>query len=218
LKTVPETIKIQQAKIAEMMKNYEVLDKYRYEISNEDTRAKWSVFGLPQKTEDQVKAVEANLEGDELAFKNRLLADQEIFTNRLNTLSSFITEFSKYSDIGMISEINQESIKIFAELKECQQLVALFNSREKLFGIEPTPYEQVGQLGREFEPYRSLWVTTGEWIKGRDSWLLGNFVDLNAEEVEKNIANTYKVVYKSIKQFKNQPGCLAVAQKVSMDL
>lgn len=114
----------------------------------------------------------------------------------------------------MISEINQESAKISSELKECQQLVTLFNSREKLFGIEPTTYDQVSQLVKDFEPYKSLWATTGEWLKGKDAWLLGNFVELNAEDVEKNIANSYKVVYKSIKQFKNQPGCLAVATKV----
>ena len=114
----------------------------------------------------------------------------------------------------MISEINQESARISAELKECQQLIALFNSREKLFGIEPTAYEQVSQLGRDFEPYKNLWSATGEWHKGKDAWRLGNFIDLDAEEVEKSIANSYKVVYKSIKQFKNQPGCLAVATKV----
>ena len=218
LKTVPDTIKLQQVRIVEMMKNYEVLDRYRYDTSNEDVRAKWSVFALPQKIDDQLKSIESNLEGDELVFKNRLLADQEIFTDRINTLNTFINDFSKYIDIDMINEINEDSTKISLELKECQQLVALFNSREKLFGIEPTAYDQVGQFLRDFEPYKNLWATTGEWLKSKDAWRLGAFVDLNAEEVEKNIANAYKVVYKSIKQFKNQPGCLAVATKVRMNL
>ena len=115
----------------------------------------------------------------------------------------------------MINEIVSESSRISTELKDCQQLIAIFNSREKLFGIEPTVYDNVSQLSKEFEPYKNLWVTTSEWIKGKDSWNLGKFLNLNAEEVEKSIANAYKVVYKSIKQFKNQPGCLAVATKVS---
>jgi dynein heavy chain len=79
LKTIPEMIKLQQLKIQEMSKNYDVLDKYRYECSNEDVRSKWAVYSLPQKTDDQLKAIEANLESDELVFKNRLFADQEVF-------------------------------------------------------------------------------------------------------------------------------------------
>lgn len=94
LKTVPDTIKQLQFKITDMLKNYEVLDKYRHESSNEDIRAKWTVFGLPQKTDEQLKAVEASLEGDELVFKNKLFADQEVFY--------FISQLFRFSEIALI--------------------------------------------------------------------------------------------------------------------
>lgn len=216
MKTVPEIIKQQQIKIQEMLKNYEILDRYRYESSNEDVRAKWTAFGLPLKVDELLKATELSAEVDENNFKVRLGADQEVFKDRINTLNTLINDFSKNSDITVINEIVAESAKITAELKECQQLVQLFNTREKLFGLEPTAYEEVAGLLKEFDPYRSLWVTTADWLKWKDTWLLGSFIELNAEEVEKNLNNSYKVVFKSLKQFKNQPGCLAVATQVSI--
>ena len=214
MKTIPDIVKQQSLKINEMNRNYEILDRYRYESSNEDVRSRWTAFGWPQKISELLISTEAAAEVDENLFKNRLAVDQEVFKDRLNTLNNMITEFSKNSDITLISEINQDSAKISTELKECQQLVALFNSREKLFGIEPTVYDEVAQSSKDFEPYKSLWSTTADWLKWKDLWTLGKFVDLNADDVEKNLNNSFKVVFKSLKQFKNQPRCLAVATQV----
>jgi dynein heavy chain len=214
MRTVPDTIKQQQLKIQEMLKNYDTLDRYRYECSNEDIRAKWQVFGGPQKVEELLKQTEVSADSDENTFRVRLAADQEVFKDRINTLNSLIQDFSKNSDITLIQDIVQDSSKIATDLKDCQQLAALFNSRERLFNLEPTVYEEVAQLTKDFEPYKSLWVTTADWLKWKDTWMLGSFVDLNAEEVEKGLNNAFRVVFKSLKQFRNEPGCLAVATQV----
>ena len=214
MKTVPDVIKQQQIKIQDTLKNYDTLERYRYECSNEDFRAKWTAYGWPLKTEELLKTTEVSLEAEENSFKARLSADQEVFKDRINTLNTLISDFSKNSDITIINEIAPESEKISNEIKECQQLVTLFNSRERLFGNEPTVYDEVAQAAKEFEPYKNLWMTTADWLKWKDAWTLGSFIDLNAEEVEKNLNNSYKIVFKCLKQFKNQPGCFAVASQV----
>ena len=218
IKTIPEVSRAQSLKIQEMLHNYEILEKHRFECSNEDVRAKWNVFGLPLRVEELLIAAETNLATDEVTFSRNLAMDQEVFKDRIHTLTTNINEFSKHTDLTRITEIVAEVNKITNELKEVQSLSSLFNSRERLFNLEPTKYEEVGQLTRDFEPYKSLWLTCSDWTKWKDQWLYGSFLELNAEDVEKNLMNAWRNIFKSFKFFKNSPGCLAVASQIKQEM
>ncbi|KAJ1566068.1 Dynein heavy chain 1, axonemal [Nowakowskiella sp. JEL0078] len=218
MKTIPETCRVQNGKIQEMLHNYDILEKYKFEHSNEDFKARWSAYGWPMKVEEMVRTTEVSLEVDEASFMRNLVSDQEVFRDRVNQISSVIADFSHHTDLSRIAEIVSEIAKITMELKECQNLVSLFNSRERLFNLEVTHYDEVAQLVKEFEPYRSLWQTSNDWIKWKNAWLHGSFLDLNAEEVEKNLMNAWRVMFKSVKHFKQIPGCLHVATQIKDEM
>ncbi|KAJ3087451.1 Dynein heavy chain 1, axonemal [Quaeritorhiza haematococci] len=218
IKTIPDTIKEQNLRIQEMLQNYEILEKYKYEQSNEDFRARWNAIAWPLRIEESVKAAEAALEVDEAAFLRNLVSDQEVFKERINQLGVIIYEFSKHTDLDRIGEIVAEVHKVSMELKECQNLAALFNSRERLFNMEVTHYDELQQHVKDFEPYKSLWLTASDWFKWKASWLHGPFLDLNAEDVEKNLMNAWRNIFKSVKHFKQIPGCLAVANQVKEEM
>ncbi|KAI8820875.1 dynein heavy chain and region D6 of dynein motor-domain-containing protein [Fimicolochytrium jonesii] len=218
MRTIPETVRMQHSRITEMLQYYDVLEKYRHELSNEDFRAKWQAYTWPMRVDEMIKQTETSLETDEQTFLKNLAADQEIFKERVHTLSTIIVDFSKHSDVGKIADIALEVHKTSQELKECQNLAALFNSRERLFNLEVTHYDEVSQLGKDFEPYKNLWLTAADWTKWRTQWLSGSFLDLNAEDVEKNLMNAWRVMFKSVKTFKSQPGCLAVAMQMKEEM
>lgn len=73
-------------------------------------------------------------------------------------------------------------------------------------------------MSKDFEPFKSLWLTVNDWVKWKAQWLNGSFLELNAEEVEKNLTNAWRVMFKSVKQFKAQPGVLGVASKVKDEM
>ena len=214
MRTVPDIVRSQVARISEMLHNYEILERHRYELSNEDFRARWQAFSWPGKVDEMLRTTEATVEADENSFMRNLTQDQEIFKERVHTLGTIIADFSKNTDMSRLNEIVIEVHKISMELKECQNLVTLFNSRERLFNLEVTHYEEVAQLNKDFEPYRSLWLTAADWTKWRNQWLHGSFLELSAEDVERNLMNAWRTVFKSVKHFKNVPGCLAVANQV----
>ncbi|KAJ3125137.1 Dynein heavy chain 1, axonemal [Nowakowskiella sp. JEL0407] len=218
MKTVPETCRVQNQRIQEMLHNYKILERYKYELSNEDFKSKWNAYGWPMRIEEMVRATEGSLEVDEASFMRNLVSDQEIFKERVNQLSASIADFSRHTDLNRIAEIVTEVAKITMELKECQNLVALFNSRERLFNMDITHYEDVVQLSKDFEPYRSLWLTANDWIKWKNAWLHGSFLDLNAEEVEKNLMNSWRTMFKSVKHFKQIQGCLQVATQIKDEM
>lgn len=218
MKTVPETVKAQQVKVAELMKHYDVLTKHKFELSNEDSRARWNVFGWPLKVEETMRQVEAAMEVDEQTFLKNLQSDQEAYRERVHNLSVVVSDFHKNDDLGRVAEITAEVQRVSIELRECQNLSTLFNSRERLFNLEVTKYEELASMAKEFEPYKALWTTASDWVKWKNSWLHGKFTDLDAEEVEKNLTNGFRTAFKAVKQFKTFPGVLNVATTIKDEM
>lgn len=209
--SINESLKKAQAFLDEMLDQYEILDNHKFEISNEEMRARWTAFAWPAKIADLMVQTEISMAADEINFAKNLQVDQEVFKDRINNLTASITEFAKFSDLTRIGDIVGEVNKVLDGLKEVQALVLLFNSREKLFNLEPTRYDEVPQLVRDFEPFKTFWITAGDWSKWKDQWMCGSFLELNAEEVERNLSNAWKNVFKSLKSFKNAPGPLEAA-------
>lgn len=62
-------------------------------------------------------------------------------------------------------------------------------------------YEKLTKLMKDFEPYRNLWVTCSDWLKWYDMWMNDPIASIDAENIEKNVTESYKSMHKAIKQF-----------------
>ena len=146
------------------------------------------------------------------------ISDQEIFKERLNQLNNVVSDFAKHHDLERINEIVAEVARVVIEIKECTNNAHLINSREKLFEQNITVYEEIGSLAKDFEPYKAFWTTTADWLKWRQAWLYGSFLALQAEDVDKNLTNAWRVILKAVKNFKQIPNVLAVANKIKDEM
>lgn len=54
---------------------------------------------------------------------------------------------------------------------------------------------------KDFEPYRNLWITCSDWLKWYDMWMNDPISSIDAENIEKNVTESYKAMHKAIKQF-----------------
>lgn len=59
---------------------------------------------------------------------------------------------------------------------------------------------------KEFEPFRLLWVTASDWQRWYESWMNDPLLSINAEDVEKNVLDSYKIMHKSVRIFQDSPG------------
>jgi dynein heavy chain len=143
MKTIPAIVKAQEAELQDMLHNYDLLEKYKIELPNEDFKARWNAFSWPIKIEEMVESSKLALDVDHGNFMKNLSTDQELFTERLDNLSVVINDFSKNIDMANVAEVVAEVHKVAFDLKECQNLSVLFNSRERLFNLDVTHYEQV---------------------------------------------------------------------------
>jgi dynein heavy chain, axonemal len=42
---------------------------------------------------------------------------------------------------------------------------------------------------KDFEPYRILWSTASDWLRSYDSWMNDPIISVNAEDIEKVVAD-----------------------------
>jgi dynein heavy chain len=92
--------------------------------------------------------------------------------------------------------IASEARKINEQLRAAENKARLFNSQETLFGVPPTDYSRLRKNVENFEPYSYLWITADDWKKCYQLWMNGSFLNLNPEEVEKNVTSWYKGLFK----------------------
>jgi dynein heavy chain len=218
IKTVPDLVKEQQVRIQNMQCKYEFLDKYKYNISNEDFKSRWNARIWPIKINEVIETSIANHNLEEIEFKKNLTMDQELFKERLGQLAGMVAEYANIYDITKITEIVTDIHKVSMELKECQANVLLYNSRENLLGLDVTNYEEVLTMTSEFEPYKNLWLTINDWLKYKAQWLDGPFDELNPEEVEKYWNDAWKIIVKSVKTFKSNENLLEVVNKIKSEI
>ena len=59
-----------------------------------------------------------------------------------------------------------------------------------------------------------MWLTASDWLKWYDSWMNDPLTTIDAEQLEQNVNNAFKTVFKCVKHFKEIPACQEVAMEV----
>ena len=200
--TIPEALHVENENLHEASRYYEVLEKFKFEIPNDEFKMRWNAVQLPTKVTEALETTVKNIENDEANFLKSLINDQEVFRDRLSSLADSVASFSRHYDISKIANIIEDGNKINDELKDCQAISLVINSRERLFSMEVTRYEDLAQFNKDYTPYRAFWLAAADWLKFKNSWMQDPLLTLNAEEVEKSLMNCWRTVFKAVKSFK----------------
>ena len=70
------------------------------------------------------------------------------------------------------------------------------NLHEKLFGMASTKYGQVSRMAAKLEPYCNLWTLAARFYDKYAGWMSGPFSKLKPEEVETEVSDAYRKIYK----------------------
>ena len=85
-----------------------------------------------------MELTEETLVADEERFQKNLSADQNTFQDRLDSLNMAVAGFAAHTDLSKAHEVANEVRRLTKQLKECQNLAATYNNRERLFGMPVT--------------------------------------------------------------------------------
>ncbi|XP_058416307.1 dynein axonemal heavy chain 1 isoform X1 [Diceros bicornis minor] len=211
MKGIPEKLVGLQERIVKVMDDYQVMDEFFYNLSTDDFNDKWAASSWPSKILGQMEMVRQQHLEDEEKFLKIQTMDQSNFQEKLEGLQLVVAGFSTHVEIARAHEIANEVRRVKKQLKDCQQLAMLYNNRERIFGLPITNYDKLSRMVKEFQPYLDLWTTASDWLRWSESWMNDPLSAINAEQLEKNVIESFKTMHKCVKQFKDIPACQDVA-------
>ncbi|MCJ8744212.1 hypothetical protein PDJAM_G00116030 [Pangasius djambal] len=214
MKQIPDQLKAHEEILSKAMSDYELIDEFFYNLTNEDFTGKWTAMAWPHKILGQIESMRLQHEEDEERFQKIQLVDQSNFQERLDSLEMVVAGFAAYIDISHANEVANEMRRVAKQLKECQVMAQVYNNRERLFGLPLTNYDRLQKLIRDFQPFRDLWTTTSDWQRWHDSWLNDPLSSIDPEQLERNVSDAFKTMHKCVKLFKDIPSCQDVASYV----
>ncbi|KAG5324862.1 DYH1 protein, partial [Pseudoatta argentina] len=148
--------------------------------------------------------------------KNRFVSEYEKFhkgqvqeeillSERIGTLMGTVVNVILQTDIKKIHEMAADVKRISKIMKECQEFGLLLNERQKLFGMDVVPYEQLNTLIKKFEPYQTLWITASDWLNWQEIWMENPLVSFDANQIENMTDDMYKAISRCVKEFQENP-------------
>ncbi|XP_023368810.1 dynein heavy chain 1, axonemal [Otolemur garnettii] len=211
MKSIPERLMGLEERIVKVMDDYQVMDEFLYSLNSDDFNDKWAASNWPSKILGQIEAVQQQHAEDEEKFRKIQIMDQNNFQEKLEGLQLVVAGFSTHVEIARAHEIANEVRRVKKQLKDCQQLATLYNNRERIFGLPTTNYDKLSRMVKDFQPYLDLWTTASDWLRWSESWMNDPLSAIDAEQLEKNVIESFKTMHKCVKQFKDVPACQDVA-------
>ncbi|CAM9544257.1 unnamed protein product [Chrysoparadoxa australica] len=199
---------------------YEVAASVSYRLDASTFSLEWEVFRWPQKVSQKIEQLEASLAIKQQEYQNEMEDEQEEFIQRLKGLQDQVSKMSQYTDIAKVDQVSSLVRRMEKELENCVEQVALFNSREVLFGKPVTEYELLDEIRKSFEPYCDLWKKVDDWMNVHEKWMTDPFLSLDSEEVDKQANTIFKSLQKVSRFFESNglDGCLFIAQAVKQQV
>ncbi|XP_016065513.1 PREDICTED: dynein heavy chain 1, axonemal [Miniopterus natalensis] len=214
MKSIPEKLVGLEERIVKVMDDYQVMDEFHYSLTTDDFNDKWAANNWPAKILGQIEMVRQQHLEEEEKFHKIQIMDQNNFQEKLEGLQLVVAGFSTHVETARAHEIANEVRRVKKQLKDCQQLAMLYNNRERLFGLPITNYDKLSRMVKEFQPYLDLWTTASDWLRWSESWMNDPLSAIDAEQLEKNVIESFKTMHKCVKQFKDIPAC----QEVALDI
>ena len=163
------------------------------------------VFDITQnKLSDKRDVAEHNLKKRVKAFEERLIdASKQL-------------DWFKKRDVMAAEEMKDCVDKMHHlsnQLDELASDLEQINIEEKLLEWEQTSFPQLVDLIQAKDPYEKLWKTAFEYHTKSDQWLNGPFQEQNAEVIENDVQEMYRILHKLSKTFADNPHPKRVADQ-----
>jgi dynein heavy chain len=198
---IGSTIQALQTIISEMMVYHDLLDKYHFKSDFDSGSFKWNIFGKPAHIANKCAEV---LEGNvsiKKRFRDDMMSEQVGYLKSLAEIEAQVQEFAAFTDLNDVANIAARVKEMEGKLAVAQSKARLFNSRESLFELDATDYEDLNRIQKSFEPYANLWSTAKDWSECSKRWMNSRFIDIDYEEVEKSVDRFNVAINKAAKFF-----------------
>ncbi|XP_078701931.1 dynein axonemal heavy chain 7-like isoform X3 [Branchiostoma floridae x Branchiostoma belcheri] len=165
---------------------------------------------MPEVFEEHKRIVGDKREQYEEGLKLR----RERFTEELEGYNKQLEEFNTFGDLNEIHRYLKKAQALNSRLDAAAEKIEQFNQEEEAFGWQTTAYPGRQKILNVLTPYLKLYETTVEFNNKYKEWMEGPFQEVNPDQVENDVGNYWRNLYKLEKGFDDIPNAQKMANKV----
>lgn len=191
------------------------MEEFCYHLTEEDVSLMWSIKEFPSKVDAAAAEAQENLENDKVKMMDQLALEKEKFEQLLESFDVTVKKCTLFSDYTIMEKNNEEINSLMDSIEQAEAQAVNFNMREKVFGFPPTEYPGLKACRKELTPFHKLWNMITDFNQSRQEWLHGSFLELDANEIESNVTDWWKLSYKMSKSLEDDfPGAAECASQL----
>ncbi|XP_011509795.1 dynein axonemal heavy chain 7 isoform X7 [Homo sapiens] len=183
-------------------------------FSPADMRLNNSVFQwygrMGEIFEEHRKIIKEKIEQYQEGLKLRC----ERFVEELESYAKQSEEFYSFGDLQDVQRYLKKAQILNGKLDLAADKIEQFNAEEEAFGWLPSVYPQRKKIQDGLNPYLRLYETAVEFSSNYRAWTEGPYHKVNPDQVEADIGNYWRGLYKLEKTFHDSPYALAMTKKV----
>ncbi|ELK04803.1 Dynein heavy chain 7, axonemal [Pteropus alecto] len=138
----------------------------------------------------------------------------ERFLEELESYAKQAEEFFSFGDLQDVQRYLKKAQILNGKLDLAADKIEQFNAEEEAFGWLPSVYPQRKKIQDGLNPYLRLYETAVEFSSKYRGWTEGPYNKVNPDEVEADVGNYWRGLYKLEKTFHDSPNALAMTKKV----
>ncbi|XP_044097135.1 dynein axonemal heavy chain 7 [Neovison vison] len=138
----------------------------------------------------------------------------ERFVEELESYAKQAEEFYSFGDLQDVQRYLKKAQTLNGKLDLAADKIEQFNAEEEAFGWLPSIYPQRKKIQDGLNPYLRLYETAVEFSNKYRGWTEGPYHKVNPDQVEIDVGNYWRGLYKLEKTFHDSPNALAMTKKV----
>lgn len=147
-------------------------------------------------------------------FEIGLRYRRERFLEELEAYRRQVEEFQGLGDLNEINRYLKKAQALDNKLELAVNKIEQFNAEEDALKWESTTYPLRNEVQNTLRPFLRLYETTVEFNNKYREWMDGPMEKVDPEQVDNEVTNQYRVLYKLEKSFDALPAPRKIASKV----
>eukprot|EP01043_Picozoa_sp_COSAG02_P012300 COSAG02_NODE_473_length_21601_cov_136.065994_5_plen_1466_part_00 len=189
-----------QEEIDASQKQMETLVHFQYELSDLELTDFWTTVGCPADITGMLEAAAGRIADEKRAFLEQLEKDKAKLVEDMDGYGEQIEAFEKCGPESDVDEVADRITGLQDLMTECKHRIEVINSREELYGEDPTDYSGTLEMNvDQLEPHALLWLACSRFRGQLPLWLDGPFKNVNGMEVEDSVVEWIKELNKQAK-------------------
>ncbi|XP_015421606.1 PREDICTED: dynein heavy chain 7, axonemal [Myotis davidii] len=136
------------------------------------------------------------------------------FVEELESYAKQSEEFYALGDLQDVQRYLKKAQTLNGKLDLAADKIEQFNAEEEAFGWPPSLYPQRKKIQDSLNPYLRLYETAVEFSTKYRAWTEGPYHKVDPDQVEVDVGNYWRGLYKLEKTFNDSPNALAMTKKV----